>query len=249
MISTSRKRLWVAGSSLLAVFVWKMTSVIVARELILPSPEATVLYLLDLLSQAPAWIAIGSTLRRVLFSFMMNIVLSLITGIASGFSSRIDYLLKPVITVMKAVPTMGVILLSLIWFNSETAVVFVCTLIVFPVLYSAVVTGIRHLDKGLLEMHRVFRIRWPKTVLRFVLPSLRPYLIAGVMSGLGLSMKVIIAAEVLSQPKTGIGTMFQIERSALNTTGVFAWSLLVILLTACLDILFSELRKRYGEHQ
>ena len=104
MISTSRKRLWVAGSSLLAVFVWKMASVIVARELILPSPEATVLYLLELLSQAPAWIAIGSTLRRVLFSFMMNIVLSLITGIASGFSSRIDYLLKPVITVMKAVP-------------------------------------------------------------------------------------------------------------------------------------------------
>ncbi|MCD6342953.1 MAG: hypothetical protein J7L76_04140 [Spirochaetaceae bacterium] len=67
------------------------------------------------------------------------------------------------------------------------------------------------------------------------------------MSGLGLSMKVIIAAEVLSQPKTGIGTMFQIERARLNTTGVFAWSLLVILLTAGMDVLFSVVKKHYGK--
>ncbi|MCK5250952.1 MAG: ABC transporter permease subunit [Spirochaetaceae bacterium] len=247
MISTSRKRLWVAGSSLLAVLIWKLASRIVAREIILPSPESTVAYLAGLLGEGETWIAVGSTLRRVLFSFLMNIMFALASGVVSGFSSRIYYALKPVITVMKAVPTMGVILLSLIWFNSETAVVFVCTLIVFPVLYSSVVTGIRHLDEGLLEMHRVFRIRWPRTLIRFVFPSLRPYLIAGVMSGLGLSMKVIIAAEVLSQPKTGIGTMFQIERARLNTTGVFAWSLLVIILTAGLDVLFAVLRKRYGE--
>ncbi len=246
MISTSGKRLWVTGSSLLAVLIWKITSALVAKEIILPSPEATVVYLAGLLGEGATWAALGSTLRRVLFSFLMNMVFALATGVASGFSSAVYYSLKPLITVMKAVPTMGVILLSLIWFNSETAVVFVCTLIVFPLLYTSVVTGIRHLDKDLLEMHQVFGISWPKTLFRFVLPSLRPYLISGVTSGLGLSMKVIVAAEVLSQPRTGIGTMFQIERARLNTTGVFAWSLLVIFLTAGLDILFAALRKYYG---
>jgi len=247
MISTSRKRLWVTFSSLLGLLLWKLVSSIVARELILPSPEATLGYLIEMLRESSTWIAVGATLRRVLFSFLMNMFFALVFGVASGFSNRVYYALKPLITVMKAVPTMGVILLSLIWFNSETAVVFVCTLIVFPVLYSSVVTAIQHLDKTLLEMHRVFRIHPVKTLLRFVLPSLRPYLIAGVMSGLGLSMKVIIAAEVLSQPKNGIGTMFQIERAMLNTTGVFAWSLLVIFLTAGMDILFAALRKYYGE--
>lgn len=249
MISTSRKRLWVAGSSLLAILLWKLISFLVAREIILPSPEATVLYLIELLSQGDTWTAIGATLQRVLISFLINILIALLTGIASGFSSRFYYLLMPAVTVMKAVPTMGVILLSLIWFNSETAVLFVCTLIVFPLLYSSVVTGIHHLDTGLLEMHRVFRIRWPRALGRFVLPSLKPYLIAGVMSGLGLSMKVIIAAEVLSQPRAGIGTMFQIERASLNTTGVFAWSLLVIILTAGLDYIFNSVRRRYGKRR
>ncbi len=246
MISTSGKRFWLTISSLFGVLLWKVVSSFVAREIILPSPEAVVVYLIGMIRELSTWVAVGATLRRVLFSFLMNMFFALAAGVVSGFSHRFYYILKPLITVMKAVPTMGVILLSLIWFNSETAVVFVCTLIVFPLLYSSVVTGIHSLDKGLLEMHQVFRIPRYKMLTRFVLPSLRPYLVAGVMSGLGLSMKVIIAAEVLSQPKYGIGTMFQVERARLNTTGVFAWSLLVILLTAGMDILFAQLRKRYG---
>jgi len=246
MISTSRKRFWLVFSSLFGILIWKAISLGVNREIILPSPESTVLYLFGMLGDALTWKAVGATLRRVLLAFLMNLIAATAAGLASGFSSRFYYALKPLVTVMKAVPTMGVILLSLIWFNSETAVVFVCTLIIFPVLYSAVVSGIHNLDENLLEMHRVFHIRWAKTLRHFVMPSLRPYLIAGVMSGLGLSMKVIIAAEVLSQPGYGIGTMFQVERARLNTTGVFAWSLLVIFLTAGMDILFAALRKYYG---
>ena len=246
MISTSRKRLWVTVSSLFGILLWQVAAVLVDREIILPSPEAVLSYLFRMLGEISTWIAVGTTLRRVLFSFLMNMVFALAAGVASGFSYRVYYMLTPLVTVMKSVPTMGVILLSLIWFNSETAVVFVCTLIVFPLLYSSVVSGIQNLDRGLLDMHRVFRIRRYKMFTHFVLPSLKPYLIAGVTSGLGLSMKIIIAAEVLSQPGIGIGTMFQVERSRLNTTGVFAWSLLVILLTAGMDILFSALKKHYG---
>ena len=249
MISTSRKRHWILASSLTAVAVWGIASHFVDREIILPSPWSTIVYLAGMMTRIETWRALGSTVLRVILSFLINILMALAAGVASGFSSRIDYAFRPLIAVMKSVPTMGVILLSLIWFNSETAVVFVCTLIVFPVLYSAVVSGIRNLDVGLLEMHKVFRIPFSRTLRCFVLPSLRPFLIAGVMSGLGLSMKVIIAAEVLSQPRIGIGTMFQVERASLNTVGVFAWSLIVILLTAGMDFLFSVLRKRSGERQ
>jgi NitT/TauT family transport system permease protein len=244
MISISRKHIWVVGSSLLGILVWQVVSMMVDREIILPSPRTTVVYLYTLLIRSDTWIAMLSTLRRVLVSFLFNMFFGLALGVASGFSRRLYQFLTPAMTVMKAVPTMGVILLSLIWFNSETSVVFVCTLIVFPVLYTSIVTGIHHLDAGLMDMHRVFRIRRVRTLFRFVIPSLRPYIVSGVMSGIGLSMKVVVAAEVLSQPKTGIGTMFQIERARLNTAGVFAWSLLVIFLTASLDGLFALWRKK-----
>ena len=249
MTSTSRKRTWIAASSLFGLVLWGVAAALVDREIILPAPWAVLRYVGGLLAAAMTWRAVGATLLRVLLSFLMNIAASLILGTAAGFSDRFRFTLDPLITVMKAVPTMGVILLSLIWFDSETAVLFVCTLIVFPVLYSAVLEGIRGLDDGLREMHRVFRIPLGKTLRRFVLPSLRPFLVAGVTAGLGLSMKVIVAAEVLSQPGTGIGTMFQVERARLNTVGVFAWSVIVILLTAGLDAAFAALRRRFGERR
>ncbi|MDF1566915.1 MAG: ABC transporter permease subunit [Spirochaetaceae bacterium] len=239
-------RIRIFASSVVLLALWKTVSLIVARDIILPAPEAAFLYLSGLLDEAATWAAIGATLRRVALSFLLNIAAATATGVAAGFSVRFSDAVAPLIAIMKAVPTMGVILLSLIWFNSETAVVFVCTLIVFPLIYGAIVTGIRHLDRQLLEMHRVFHIPAWKTLMKFVLPSLRPYLLSGVMSGLGLSMKVVIAAEVLSQPKVGIGTMFQVERSQLNTVGVFAWSIMVILLTAGMDAVFHGLKKRYG---
>jgi NitT/TauT family transport system permease protein len=64
---------------------------------------------------------------------------------------------------------------------------------------------------------------------------------------LGLNVKVMIAAEVLSQPARGIGTMFQIERARLNTPGVFAWCAIVVGIAATLDsILAVATRDRVG---
>ncbi len=244
MNSPVRKRTWIVSSAAAAVLIWSLASRIVGREILLPSPELTVMYLFHMFLSGETWMAVGLTLIRVILAFAMNIVVSLALGIAAGFFERAEYALTPVLTVMKSVPTMGIILLSLIWFKSGAAVLFVCSLIIFPVLYSSVLTGIKNLDVGLLEMHRVFRIRRTRMLRHFIVPSLRPHFIAGMMSGLGLAMKVVIAAEVLAQPKIGIGTMFQIERARLNTTGVFAWSLLVIILTAFTDLLFSTLKKR-----
>ncbi len=244
MTSTFGKKSWILLSSISAVAVWGIVAVLVNREIILPTPWDTALYVVALLGKRAALGAIIATLVRVSISFLINMLASILLGIAAGFVPRIAWTLEPVITIMKSIPTMGVILLSLIWFNSETAVLFVCTLIVFPVLYSAVTEGIRSLDRNLIEMHRVFRIPAGKALRFFILPSLRPFLIAGLTSGLGLSMKVIVAAEVLSQPGTGIGTMFQIERASLNTVGVFAWSVIVILLTAGIDSVLVLLRSK-----
>ena len=163
----------------------------------------------------------------------------------AGFYEPFKLFIAPLVTVLRAVPTMGVILLSLIWFSSEAAAVFVSSLIVFPILYQAVLGGVESLDRQLLEMNHLFRIPPPRRLFHFYLPSLRPSVLTGVVSALGLSMKVMISAEVLSQPDKGIGTMFQVERARLNTEGVFAWSLLVILMTAGLDRLLALLERKY----
>ncbi len=60
------------------------------------------------------------------------------------------------------------------------------------------------------------------------------------VASLGLCFKVIIAAEVLSQPRYGIGTIFQIERARLNTAGVMALCILLIVLAALFEAVFQR---------
>ncbi|MDC7222591.1 MAG: ABC transporter permease subunit [Spirochaetales bacterium] len=245
-ISTSNRRWFLWGSVLLILAVWKIASVLIDRAIILPSPDATIKYTFLLLKEREVWLALFWTLKRTLTAFAINLVAAVLLGMAAGFYEPFKLFISPLVTVLRAVPTMGVILLSLIWFSSETAAVFVSSLIVFPILYQAVLGGMDGRDEKLGEMNRIFRIPPVRRFFHFILPSLKPHVLTGIVSALGLSLKVMISAEVLSQPDKGVGTMFQVERARLNTEGVFAWSLLVILMTAGLDKLLGLLQRKYA---
>jgi NitT/TauT family transport system permease protein len=243
--STSIRRIYLWGSVLLILIIWKTASFFIDRPIILPSPDGTFSYALSLLSQPEAWLAIFATVRRTLAAFGINLILAVTLGMFAGFLKPLEWFLHPLVTLLRAVPTMGVILLSLIWFGSEAAALFVTSLIVFPILYTAVLGGVQSMDSQLMEMNRIFRIPLIRRIFHFYFPSIKPYLLTGIVSSLGLSIKIMISAEVLSQPPEGIGTMFQIQRAQLNTEGVFAWSLLVIIITAGLDQLLALLNRKY----
>lgn len=238
MISITRGssplRRWVY-SPLVALVAWKLASALVSREIILPAPERTAMEIVRIVSSPTFFETVVTTLRRVAVSFGMAVLASIVVGLAAGLARTVEDMLHAPVTVMRSVPTMGVILLSLIWLNSEGAPLLVCALVTFPIMYAAMVAAIRAVDPLLSEMHRVFHIGFWRRVRHFYLPSVVPHLRAGMAVALGLNVKVMIAAEVLSQPQVGIGTMFQIERARLNTPGVFAWSAIVVVLAAVLD--------------
>ena len=84
----------------------------------------------------------------------------------------VDALLAPVMQLVKATPVASFIILALVWVSGSSLSVLISFLMVLPVLYSAVRTGIGSADRQLLEMAQVFRLplgrrlravclRWP----------------------------------------------------------------------------------------
>ncbi len=65
-----------------------------------------------------------------------------------------------------------------------------------------------------------------------------PFVISAFSIALGLTWKVIIAAEVLSQPPFGIGTQLQEARVELETARVFAWTAVAVILAGLSDGVF-----------
>ena len=105
----------------------------------------------------------------------------------------------------------------LIWVRSAQLSIVISFLMVFPIFYENVRKGIEMCDQQLLEMADVFEL------------------------SLGLAWKSGIAAEVIGLPKFSIGEHLQQAKVYFDTTDLFAWTLVIILLSTVLEKLVMAL--------
>jgi NitT/TauT family transport system permease protein len=240
---TLRELLYTALSVITLIILWKIISMILAKEILVPSPESTLSETLKIMG-APQFIpSVLNTIKRALISFVIALGSGLGLGMLAGFFKPLYYLFRPVVLMHKAVPTMAMILLALIWLESERAPILVGFVVIFPVIYESVVQGIRNVDRKLVEMTNIYKIGTLDRLKDLYLPSIRSYLYGAMSAAMGLNLKIIIAAEVLSQPVLSMGTSLQIEKSNLNTAGVFAWALITIFIAGILEQALKLLKK------
>ncbi len=230
-----KKSNYILFSILAFIVFWKLLSLWVAQTIIVPSPEETVAALRAIVSKPNFGIIIGHSLRRMLIGFSVTAVIAVVVGVSAGIIEPLRQILKPLVLVLKAVPTMAIILLALIWLASEKAPMLVGGIICFPIIYQNVVKGISEVDVKLLEMARVYKVDKKHMIKDIYLPSIKPYLLAALSTAAGLNVKVVIAAEVLSQPPLSIGENFQIARANLDTPAVFGWAIIAIVIAAGFD--------------
>lgn len=239
---SSQPRLRWPAFALVAVLLaaWQGLAAWVQQPLVVPGPAETADQVGQILARPDFLTILGASVGRIVLTFIIDLGLALVVGVAAGLSPHLEVGLRPLETAMRAVPTMGVLLVCLIWFESEVTPLVVCSLIVFPLLYRAVVEGVKAIDHRLVEVAQVYQFGWGHRVRLLYLPSLRPFLASGIQNAMGLLWKVMITAEVLSQPQWALGTQFQIARSQLNTAGVLAWSLVVIALAWGLETVVAQ---------
>ena len=108
----------------------------------------------------------------------------------------------------------------------------------FPVMYVQVESGWRSIDGNLIQMCDLYEIKGFDRLVHFTIPSLVPSLVTGARISLSMVWKVVIAAEVLTVPRYGVGSRMQLAQVQLQTDRVLSWTLIAILLTACGDLLF-----------
>lgn len=239
-----RKYLFI--SLMILIASWQIIAVIVDKPIIIPTLVETLNAFFEIVSTDWFLVAVYSTVRRMILAFTVTLISAITLGMVAGFYEPFNYLFKPIITTFKAVPTMAVIILAIIWLDSELAPILVSFLVTFPLIYQNVVNGIQNIDPKLIEMVKLYKVGKAKTVKDVYLPSIQSYLMAGISTAVGLNVRIIIAAEVLSQPKISIGTAFQIERANLNTAGVFAWSMIAIIIVGIFEIAIKAVQKAAG---
>ena len=220
---------------------WQTAAVLVHNSIMLVGPFEALQALWSLLPSSDFWRSVAGSFGRISTGFLL--------AFAAGI--LLEEILEPFMLFLKAVPVASFVILVLIWAGSRNLSVVISFLVVLPVIYVNTLAGLQSTDRKLLEMAVVFRMPvWRK--IRFIyLPALVPYLVSGCRIALGMSWKSGAAAEVIGLPEHSIGEHLYMAKIYLETANLFAWTLVIILVSAVFEqmvlFLISRLCPQRGE--
>lgn len=233
------------AGAVIAIGIWALIARLISSPLILPDPVLTFQSLLELAATDGFWLATGGTILRVLEAFLISAVLGIATGLLSGISPAFAHILSPTLTAIRATPVLALILVAMFWLPSAGVPILVALLMSFPVFHTAALAGMHAVDGELLEMASSFRVPPLTRLLRLRIPAARGHLLAGAKNALGLSWKVVVAGEIISQPRFALGTAMQDARLSLETRQVLAWAIVTILLCGATEYLLGLAVRRF----
>lgn len=232
-----------AGAILFALALWQFAAMALNQNLLLVSPIKVIARLFTVWMEEGFFSTIWFSFRRIVGGFFLGFLLGLILGVLAGHFPLVETLLWPFVVTIKSVPVASFVIISLIWLSSSELSVFISFLMVFPVIYSNVVGGIKSTDRKLLEMAELYRLPFRKRLLYIHMPQLKPFLLSGCSVALGLSWKSGIAAEVIGIPNGSIGEMLYESKIYFNTADLFAWTVIIVLISLGFEKLFMKFLK------
>lgn len=234
-------RLWAV---LFWLVVWLLFSTWIDSDILLVSPIKVLLRLSQLACTKVFLKTIFFTLSRIAFGFLLAVLAgSVLAGLSSRYR-RIFELMTPFMLTVKSVPVASFIILALIWFSSRNLSILISFLMVLPIIYTNVLGGIRSVDRALLEMAEVFRIPRMRVVKFIYLPQIMPFFYSACSVSLGLAWKAGVAAEVIGIPKGSVGEQMQQAKVYLDTPDLFAWTLVVVVMSLAFEKIMLALVRR-----
>lgn len=224
--------------------VWQAVSIRLNSDILLVSPVRVICRLGQLMTAPAFWKSILFTLSRIAAGFCSAAAAGCVLAASASYFRKIQELLAPVILVIKSVPVASFTILALIWFSSKNLSVLISFLMVLPVVYTNVLSGIRSVDRELLEMAQVFEMPKLRVARYIYLPQILPFFYSACSVSLGLCWKAGVAAEVIGIPQGSVGERLQQAKVYLDTPDLFAWTLVIVVLSLVFEKLVLYMIKR-----
>ena len=230
-----KKILQIAFSVIFWIGVWALASYRINNSFLIPSPKTVIISTTELVKTSEFWLIISQSLLRILLGIIVAVVIGIILAVITTKISFVDILITPLMSAIKATPVASFIFIAIIFMNRNSLPVFITSLLVLPIIWTNVSSGIRSVPKELKEVSRVYKLSAAKKLTKLYIPSILPYFLAACRSALGLAWKAGVAAEVLCTPKSAIGTELYFSKTYLDTELLFAWTLITVIVSLIIE--------------
>ncbi len=225
--------------------LWQILSVIVADKLLLVSPIDVLKRLYQMIFEPEFLSSILFTFKRITIGFGLGLLVGTVLALTAGRFKTVETLLWPYMLTVKSVPVASFVVIALLWINAANLSLLISFLMVLPIIYTNILEGVHSVDEKMLEMAEVFKMPFSRR-LRFIwLPSLKFFALSGCKVAVGLAWKSGVAAELIGYPKGSVGEALYYSKLWLETADLFAWTVVIVVVSVAFEKLFVFLLKRF----
>ena len=202
----------------LLVAWWAVSTYVLDKSTraLLPPPHEVLKAAWELAQSGELWRHLRDSIKREFVAFLWA-TSAIPLGIAMGYWKTVERQVDPLIEVLRPVPPLAWIPLSILWFGiDDTQNQFIIFLgCFFPILLNTI-AGVKGVEPNLVRAARCLGASEASILWRVVLRAALPQIITGVRVGLGVGWMALVAAELIGA-STGLGFLINDARTVLRT--------------------------------
>lgn len=208
---------WLAGSGLVS-------------QASLPSPGSVLQAFGEMIRSGDLWQNFSASITRIIFGYAIGASTGILIGLLFGSSRVFERLGMPLASAFYPIPKIAIIPLVILWVGAGESpkILIIAAEAFFPVMFSTF-AGVRNVDPVLIKTAVAFGASRTDVVRKVILPASLPSIFAGLRIAAGLSLLVLVAAEMVGA-QYGLGAMLLKYSSLMLTTYVLVGVIVLMIL-------------------
>lgn len=229
---------------LVVLVVWQLAADRLGAEDWISSPLAVATKLASWAAGGTLLSGLQATLIATLGGFVIGAAGGAVLGFLLGWVRPVGDVLSPYLLAFYTVPKIALAPLFVLWFGIGTITkIAVAALLVFFLVFFTTFRGIRDVDRELVDISRVLGASPAQTLRVIGVPSAMIWVFSGLRMALPYALIGAVVGEFIAATD-GIGFMINNSTASLDTAGVFA-GVIVLMVVAFLLTELLRLAERW----
>jgi NitT/TauT family transport system permease protein len=215
-------------------------------QFILPAPSEIVERIVKDAVSGLIFVHVEVTVLETLFGFLLAAILGIGLGCAVGLVPRFERIVYPYILALQTIPKVAVAPLMIIWvgYGIQSKVLTAGLIAFFPILVNVVV-GLKTVEPRMLLLMRALKAGHLQTFIKVRLPSMLPYLFAGLETAIIFAVIGAIVGEFIGSSQ-GLGSLIIQRQAAIDVPGVFSVLFYLSAIGIAFDAVLRGIARRYA---
>lgn len=249
MVSEKRKNMIASAVTIIGfMLVWQLVSVLIDNPSFLPKASTVITQFFKTfvtpVGKYTMTMHILISLYRVGVAFILATAVGIMLGVGMGYSKLVEAILYPIFEIIRPIPPLAWIPMSILWFGlGDASKFFIIFLGCFSFITLNTYDGTKNVDRELIGAARMLGASESQVFFKVVLPSSVPYIFAGLQIAVTAGWSSVVGAEMVRSDE-GVGWLIVMGMNKGDTIQIMVGMLAIGLIGFILAQLTTTLEGR-----